>query len=239
MGFHRPITDDYADVWDECHCHCQHNHPVPIWPTHYTVDMVCNSWRLHQWGDAMPPISTEDRLCINRYTILVVLDLVFVGTSSKWSFSTCFVWSSLCNFIGLLSLNIIEHLHEGYCIVQTTTSFAFLSSSVGWSLRFGWKMNEVLVPFVCFWKSFYLYIYIMKFWGRAGVKKDSSGGAQEKGKREWPLSMGWEEEAQQGQEEGWECATICYPSFLSPPPLPATPSQKLTRSHLDCSCCFC
>jgi hypothetical protein len=70
----------------------------------------------------------------------------------------------------LLSLNIIEHLREGYCIVQTTTSFAFLSIFVGWSLskvdkRFGWKMNEVLGPFVCFWNFFYLYIYIMKFRG--------------------------------------------------------------------------
>jgi hypothetical protein len=149
----------YADVWDECHRHCQHNHPAPIWPAQYTVDMGCNLWCLHQWGDAMPPISAEDWLCINRYTILVVLDLVFVGTSSQWLFWTCFLWSSLCNFIGLLSLNIIEHLREGHCIVQTTTSFAFLSISVGWSLskidkRFEWKMNEVLGPFVCFWTSF-------------------------------------------------------------------------------------
>ncbi len=169
-GFHLPVTDDYADVWDDCHCHCQHNHPAPIWPTQYTVDMGCNLWCLHQWGDAMPPFSIEDRLCINRYTILVVWDLVFVGTSSQYLFPTCFLWSSLCNFIGLLSLNIIEHLREGYCIVQTTTSFAFLSIFVGWSLskvdkRFGWKMNEVLGPFVCFWNFFYLYIYIMKFRG--------------------------------------------------------------------------
>jgi hypothetical protein len=36
-----------------------------------------------------------------------------------------------CNFMGLLSLNVMENLGKGYCVVQTTTSFAFLSISVG------------------------------------------------------------------------------------------------------------
>jgi hypothetical protein len=72
---------------------------------------------------------------------------------------------------------IIEHLCEGYCIVQTTTNFAFLFISIGWSLskvdkRFGWNMNEVLGPFVCFWKYFYLYIYTMKLLGGGGGVKE-------------------------------------------------------------------
>jgi hypothetical protein len=43
-------------------------------------------------------------------------------------------------------------------------------------------MNEVLVPFVCFLKSFYLYIYIMKFWGAGGVKEGQQWRRSGKGK---------------------------------------------------------
>jgi len=34
--------------------------PAPIWPTQHTMDMGCNLWPLHQWGDAMSTISTKE-----------------------------------------------------------------------------------------------------------------------------------------------------------------------------------
>ncbi len=152
---------------------------------------------------------------------------------------------------------IIEHLCEGYCIIQTTTNFAFLSISIGWFLskvdkRFGWKMNEVLGPFVCFPKSFYLYIYIMKLLGGGkrnptmevlmkrergndhcqSIGRNSNNNKRSKGRRRPWESIGW-----------WVCAqavtaTIRHLS-LSPPPLPATPSQQSMKSYSDCSCCLC
>ncbi len=60
MGFHPPVLDDYIDVWDECRCCCHDNPIVPIWRTQYTLDMGCNLGPLHQWDDAMSPISTKE-----------------------------------------------------------------------------------------------------------------------------------------------------------------------------------
>jgi hypothetical protein len=69
MGFRLPITNDYSDIWDECHCHCSHNPLHPIWPTQYTADSGCNLKPLHQWGDAMPLNPRENTLRIIWGTI--------------------------------------------------------------------------------------------------------------------------------------------------------------------------
>jgi hypothetical protein len=34
--------------------------PAPVWPTKFGADTGCNLRPLHQWGDAMLPISREE-----------------------------------------------------------------------------------------------------------------------------------------------------------------------------------
>jgi len=80
------------------------------------------------------------------------------------------------------SLNICARV----IALQTTTNFAFLSIFIGWSLnkidkRFGWKMNEVLAPFVC---VYYLFISTSILWsyGGGGLKEDQQWRCSWKGK---------------------------------------------------------
>jgi hypothetical protein len=58
--FHQPVTDDYVDISDECHCRCHRNALVRFWLTQYPTKMGCNLWLLPQWGDAKQPISAEE-----------------------------------------------------------------------------------------------------------------------------------------------------------------------------------
>lgn len=46
MGFHSPITDDYSDVWDECHCCCCPHNPLHPSSQPSTQQIQVLTWEL-------------------------------------------------------------------------------------------------------------------------------------------------------------------------------------------------
>ncbi len=64
LGFHMPITCEYANspIWA---CGCYHrSRAVPIWLTQYWVDMTCNPPASNECDDATSPKTLTNRLWI-------------------------------------------------------------------------------------------------------------------------------------------------------------------------------